>query len=455
MGVGLVRQPWTSAGKSQNGARLLPAMRSGLAAFAPAHQRPARVNRRVLRFALALLSFCLAVVLAACSTTAPTPRGAGASTSTSPVSTTLAPPSPRTTRTLAALAFFNPTSGYALVEVRSPNSCGDSVAKTANGGAHFELLGAVDSWSCADFPPAQFLAFDDHGDGFAYGPKLFVTHDGGTTWAAVPQPGAVVAVAAFGYSIWMVEGVCPSTASSASTCPLRLLESTDGGRNWEPAPSQPPGATASTHALSIPPDQGQSWLLRVSQSSAYLLSNPTPPQNGLSSDTVPLWHTTDGGRTWASDQVPCDLDALSAMMSVGTDGALATVCATGPATGFQPKSLAVSTTAGATWSVESPCAAQPFPCSSSVLSSGYLGSVAATSSDTVFITGVFGGFWVTRDGGHNWQTEDPGDGGLPAQVVFFDADHGIVLGRDSPNAGAIWHTADGGSTWSVSVSSLM
>jgi photosystem II stability/assembly factor-like uncharacterized protein len=453
--VGMIRQPWISAGEAQGRADLLPAMPSGLVTFVPTRQAPARDNQNVLRLAFGLLSFGLALVLAACSTSSPTAKGAGASTSTGPVSTTLALPSPGTTRTLETLAFFNPTSGYALVEVRSPNNCGDTVARTADGGAHFELLGAVDSWSCADFPPAQFLVFDDHGDGFAYGPKLFVTHDGGTTWTAEPQPGAVVAVAAFGYSIWMVEGVCPSTASSVSTCPLRLLESTDGGRNWEPAASQPPGATASTLALSIPPDQGQSWLLRVSQSSAYLLSNPTPPQDGLSSDTVPLWHTADGGRTWVSEQVPCDLDALSAMMSVASDGALVTVCATGPATGLQPKSLAVSTTGGATWSVESPCAAQPFPCSSSVLSSGYLGSVAATSSDTVFITGVFGGFWITRDGGHSWQTQGPENGGVPAQVVFFDADHGIVLGRDSSNAGVIWHTTDGGSTWSVSVSSLM
>jgi len=201
----------------------------------------------------------------------------------------------------------------------------------------------------------------------------------------------VVAVSVFGHSIWMLEGECAANASSPSgstACPLRLLESTDGGRTWSQAPSQPPDATASTGALTLEPAQGQSWLLRVSQASGYVMSNTIPTQDG-SSDTVPLWHTSDGGVTWVPEQIPCGLVALSAMLAVAPDGALVAVCAGQPSAGFQPKSMAVSSDEGRTWSVESPCAGSlTSRCTSSPLSYGYLGDVAATSSTTAFVTGV-------------------------------------------------------------------
>ena len=339
------------------------------------------------------------------------------------------------------------------METEGSTTCEDSVAKTADGGSHFSVLGVADSWSCSNNPPAQFLAFDDHGDGFLYGPQLFVTHDGGTTWTPDPQTGAVVAVAALGYSIWMVEGTCPANATYSAMCPLQVLTSTDGGGSWQQTPSEP-GATASVGALSLAPAQGQTWLVRLSVSAAYVLSTPTSSPSGAPNVT-PLWHTTDGGRTWTSGQIQCGLLALSTMMTVAPDGALVAICASGPSTGFQPKSMAVSTTGGATWAVQSQCADRASAqCNASALSFGYLGSIAATSADTAFVTGDRTPLLVTYDGGLSWHSESVTNGnGQPAQVVFFDAEQGVVLGRDSSNTVAIWHTVDGGSTWSELVPS--
>jgi len=356
-----------------------------------------------------------------------------------------------TTATLERITFFNSRVGYGLFEEEGSLTCEYLVAKTTDGGAHFEYLSAATSWSCADNAPVMRLTFDTLGDGFLYGPKLFVTHHGGRTWKPDLQPGTVVAVSAVGRSIWLLEGECG--ASAPPMCPLRLLESTDGGRSWSPASNQPPDAAATTGALGLEPAQGQSWLVRATGGSAYLMSNPSPTQNG-SSDVVPLWSTSDDGATWVSEEVPCGLDALSAVLSVVADGSLVVVCAGQPSAGFQPKSMSVSSDEGRTWSVQSSCAGSlTSRCTSSPLSYGYLGDVAATSSTTAFVTGTRAELLTTHDGGARWEVHrNIGDvNGSPAQVIFFGASHGVVLGRQNTALSpvAIWHTSDGGSSWSA------
>ncbi len=356
-----------------------------------------------------------------------------------------------TTAALERITFFNSSVGYGLFEEEGSRTCGYLVAKTTDGGAHFQYLSTATSWPCADNAPVMFLTFDTHGDGFLYGPKLLVTHNGGRTWKPDLQPGTVVAVSTIGRSIWLLEGECG--ANAPPTCSLRLLESTDGGRTWSPASDQPPDAAATTGALGLEPAQGQSWLVRVTGESAYLMSNPSPAQDG-SSDVVPLWSTNDDGATWAPEEVPCDLDALSAMLSVAPDGSLVVVCAAQPSAGFQPKSMAVSSDEGRTWSVQSSCVGPlTSRCISSPLSYGYLGDVAATSRTTAFVTGARSELLATHDGGARWEAHRTiGDvNGSPAQVIFFDASHGVMLGRQNTAASpvAIWHTSDAGSSWRV------
>src|ERR1700691_3828362 len=71
---------------------------------------------------------------------------------------------------LAAAAFSSPTAGHGLFEQQGTTTCTDSVGTTGDGGARFTALARVTSWRCADNAPAGWLAFDDSGDGFLYGP---------------------------------------------------------------------------------------------------------------------------------------------------------------------------------------------------------------------------------------------------------------------------------------------
>jgi photosystem II stability/assembly factor-like uncharacterized protein len=359
---------------------------------------------------------------------------------------------PRTTDTqLTAIAFFNPSHGYGLFTRSAPSSCKALVGSTTNGGANFLRLTTVTSWPCSNGAPAGSVAFDDHGDGFLYGPDLFVTHDGGVTWTASQQPGSVISVEALGMSIWMVEAECPTRTGSAE-CQLLLLESTDGGRVWS-ASVAPAGATASE--LFTRGGRGQTWLVRTSQSSAYLMSNPANLLSGRSGP-VPLWFTSDGATTWSSRSVNCAIDEWTVSLSAASDGTLLAVCAGQPSTGVQVKSTERSTDGGVTWTTKSACVITSGSASTTCVteppSSGYLDAIDAVSANTLFLVGGRSSLLVSRDGGSTWQTVRPVIGDTSdgsSQVVFFNSFDGIVLANDGSNddVATLFSTSDGGVSW--------
>jgi photosystem II stability/assembly factor-like uncharacterized protein len=271
---------------------------------------------------------------------------------------------------LTAIAFLNPRRGYGYFVRQGAVRCAARVGSTTDDGVIFRRLVPAGSWNCADSAPFQSLAFDGHGDGFLFGPGLAATHNGGRSWVQGVQLGRVLSVAAVEESIWMVEARCATP--SAHACPLRLLESIDGGRTWSSASPAPPRVAGNPYGGGA---QGQTWLVRTSRSSAYLLSNPVPNPKGLPDD-APLWFTSDGGSGWSRRSIPCHTDALSATLTVAPDGTLFAVCADQPSAGSQVKSALRSTDGGVRWTLESSCdltgSASPSACASAPLNFGYL-----------------------------------------------------------------------------------
>lgn len=412
----------------------------------PLHHRPLGVLFVGVAAAVVVLSGCTS-----------SPSAVPHPTSTTTSHSTSSTNSPGlVSETPTAIAFFDPEKGFGAFTRQGVASCQDLVGPTTNGGTTFGPLVPVTSWNCADNASVRSLAFDDHGDGFLYGPDLMVTHDGGKTWAQNTQPGAVLAVEALGLSIWMVESGCPS-ASTAATCPLRLLESTDGGRTWSSSSAAPPNAVGSPYLGQGA--AGQTWLVRISKSSAYLLSNPVTNSQGLANN-APLSFTKDGGASWSSRSIRCGIYALSVVLSAAPDGTLLAVCASGPEAGSQAKSALRSLDGGISWTVQSSC---PFTgsgsspsCGTEPLNSGYLAGIDALSADTVFLFGGRSSLLVSHDGGAHWQAVQPliGDtSGGTQQAIFFNKSDGVVLGEDGSNNDiwTIWHTTDGGEYWNAVV----
>jgi photosystem II stability/assembly factor-like uncharacterized protein len=402
----------------------------------------------------ALLATLAAVVvsLAACSSGHPSATGPTAR-STTPTTTTAAPrsatsstvaPASMTTPRLTAIAFFDPSHGYGLFVRQGPTTCTFQVGSTTDGGAAFTSLTTLTASACGQGFPVDFLAFDDHGDGFAYGSELFVTHDAGASWAQMPEPGPVLSVAALGSSIWMLVSGCPLSAGQPAQCPLRLLESGDGGRTWTAA-DLPNGAVVENDG-EVP---GQPWLLRVSAEAAYVSSVPALADPTL---VAPLWYTADGGVTWEARSVPCGIGIWNIALSAAPDGTLFAVCSSQPGAGNQVKSVLRSVDEGRTWATMLGCgntAAGLPSCADNPLSAGYLGEIDAVSDSTVFLVGDRSSLMVSRDAGASWTPVEPligDDSGGTSQVVFFDAADGVVLG-EGPDAPTLWTTADGGTTW--------
>jgi photosystem II stability/assembly factor-like uncharacterized protein len=344
---------------------------------------------------------------------------------------------------LTAITFVSRADGYGMFTRQAGGRCQILAGQTTDGGARFGALAQVTR--CGEILPASFLAADGHGDVFLYDPRLFVSHDGGRTWAPGHQPGTVLAVATAGRTAWMVRADCPRHGQA---CPLRVLESANGGRSWTVAPAQPTGATVPE--VGGQPGQegalGQTWLVPIGRSSAYLLTSPADHA------AAPLWFTVDGGASWARREVRCGMRALSVTLSAAPDGTLAAVCAGEPGAGFQAKSAARSTDGGRTWAVRPTCL--PGGCQHvTPLDNGYLGQIDAVSASTVFLVGARSSLLVTTDGGAHWRVVRPliGDtSGGTFGVIFVSPLDGFVLGDDLRNneRPTIWRTSDGGAHWS-------
>jgi hypothetical protein len=344
----------------------------------------------------------------------------------------------------------SPERGDGLFMTGEGSRCEAVAAKTADGGALFTGAAAIVSWNCSGTAPVRSLTADASGDEFAYGPALFLRRNEAGRWLASPQPGLVLAVSAVGRSVWMLLG-----EPDRSACRLVLLESASGGQTWHRASRQPSGAILPDGCADPFGETAASdtWLMQTGPASGYVQA-PPPLNNRGRANSAPLWYTGNGGATWSRRHVPCGFDAMSAVLAQAPGGALASVCASQPTAGSQGKSTAISVNGGRSWTLHVGC--QFFePCRSpGPLIDGYLAQIASPEAGTVYLVGARSSLMFTTDGGEHWRLVRPviGDeGGGTMQVIFFGRSRAVVLGDDGGDneLPAMWHSADGGRTWSV------
>lgn len=350
---------------------------------------------------------------------------------TGPPST--APPAAPPNFAATSVTFVGTATGYVLGQAGYPGHCGPpkpfictSLAGTDDGGRTWHGVSAPVTGAATGPNGVSQIRFYNTSDGWAFGPQLWATHNGGHSWQRIGTGGRrVTALETAGQRVFAVWADCAGTGANwAAGCTGQALYSaTPGSNRWSPVP----GAAADSGLSGT----ASAATLVLTGSRGYLL----PPDGMLVSGPVDL---ASGWTQAASSAVPClpgaaqaDGQPAGALLAATTSNGLVLVCPDDAA----GRAVYTSSDAGQTWQKGGTAPA-----------AGTATSVAGTSTGAIVLA-TTAGIEVSRDGGATWTAAQ---GTLPAggfsYVGMTTPDQGVAVPAD-PSVHAVWLTYDGGATW--------
>jgi hypothetical protein len=286
------------------------------------------------------------------------------------------------------------------------------------------------------------IRFLNTSDGWAFGPQLWVTHNGGATWTQEDTGGMrVTDLETAGDRAFALFAACTGSGTDygAMCTAFSLYTSVAGSDRWQPVSGPVSG-------LRLP----QAGSAQAASASLVLAGGPSGGRGYLLAPSGELLSGPLSGGAWAvaGEQAPClpgtpgpDGQPTGALLAADSS-ALVLVCAsaTDAATDSQTKSVSASPN-GVTWS--SPRSALP---------SGIATSVAVQGQGSLVVLATDNGIYLSADGGGNWQLAQASPGGAAAgergfsYVGMTSPLDGVALPAD-PHLHAVFITTDGGRTW--------
>jgi len=179
------------------------------------------------------------------------------------------------------------------------------------------------------------VRFADSRDGWAFGPGLWSTHDGGASWTALDIGSRMVSLETTGPKAYALVASCPGQRSDCQG-PVRLYETVVGTDDWQPVVDVDTGSPSSPEGALV-----------VSGHSLYALvdSHGRSPEPGRPRD---LYALTQAGR-WERRHLPASCQ-LTAVLAAAGPRDLFLSCQTGAgAGGSAPHEFHVSRDGGARW----------------------------------------------------------------------------------------------------------
>ncbi|HEY5985805.1 MAG TPA: hypothetical protein VIV12_05385 [Streptosporangiaceae bacterium] len=364
-----------------------------------------------------------------------------------PVRTSPPPPPPVPTPfSPSSVTFVGTGTGWVIGQAGTPGQCGPpdpdictSIARTDDGGKTWSGVPAPVTGPPDGSHGVSQVRFLDLRNGWAFGPELWATHDGGHTWVKIGTRGTrVTALETRGKRAFAVWAQCsgPGPDFAANCTNFVLYSASAGSDRWAPVPGAWPGLGLVGTASSAD--------LVLTGAAGYLL----PPDGILYSGPVSgagTWQPTAGAA--APQPVGCNPGAAqpdgqpsqAMIAATGTQPYLALLCADTPAGTTQAKTLYYSTDGGKTWQQGG---AVPTAGAAASLSGSMTGGlVLATSQGLETAAGVNG----------PWRQVG---GSLPAggfsYVGMTTASQGVAVPAEV-DLHAVWLTYDGGLTWHKSL----
>jgi photosystem II stability/assembly factor-like uncharacterized protein len=358
-----------------------------------------------------------------------------ASSSALPVPSAVAAPVPANFRP-SSITFIGTHTGWVIGQAGTPGHCATqyctSVARTDDAGKTWTGVPAPLTGPADGATGVSQIRFLDREDGWAFGPQLYATHDGGQIWTQVATHGLrVTDLETVGARAFALFASCTGTgAAFATQCTSYTLYSSPASSSsdsWAPV-----GAATSGLA-------GTAASLVLTGTSGYLLA----PSGMLYSGPV------NGSAPWQQvKQIPCpvgqplaDGQPTGALLAAANATNLVLTCASSSAAGTQQaKRVFTSADGGIVWQNAGTAPALGLTTS------------ATASPDGTYVLATGQGIDVRPTGSVTWQAatlDGPAPAGGFGYVGMTTDAQGIALPAD-PAVGTVWFTFDGGQSWAPS-----
>jgi photosystem II stability/assembly factor-like uncharacterized protein len=334
-----------------------------------------------------------------------------------------------------SVSFISGSTGWLLGTPRCAHGATHAcrvllLRKTTNGGQTWSALpslpapGAPQGQTFTGNVAVSSILFVNAHLGWAYGPGLWTTHDGGRSWRQVSIHGLQVQGLAFSDGrVVVTAGKCNS---GTRLCHFSVYSAHPGSSAWKliARPSQvtwqPPAEVVAVGGT------GYVFTTRTDLGPPVLLAGPI-----------------DGSAAWRPVPNPCH-SAWSVAVAAVPAGRLFLGCGSEPGAGNQMKSAYLSADGGRTWRM---LARPPF--------GGYLGKATMTAGGTIFLSGGRMDIYISRDRGRSWITSPSlknaagtANAGFALTAIATTNTTGIAY-QGGVYRDQVWLTHDGGRSWSA------
>jgi photosystem II stability/assembly factor-like uncharacterized protein len=319
----------------------------------------------------------------------------------------------------ASVTFVSADVGWVLGTGACAGGPCAAIARTGDGGR---------TWSPAPAPltavaegPGQAtsgvsgLRFADTNNGWAFGPDLWATHDGGTTWAKVTIPGVPADAPVF--ALETAGGIVHAAVLDGGD--FRVASSPVGSDGWSVSPVRVPVGAGPVPVVQLVLSGAAGWLVE--------------------NDRTVVGGARLANGSWVAWTPPCADVVGPAFLAASSPTELAAACDVGLWSNPTGDHLYLSHDGGSTFSRSGTAA----PLTTAAM--------AAMASPSAVVVGGSDGtgsvLAATTDAGRTWKVVARLPAGQIADLGFTTATQGVVIVGGVGGSASLLMTRDGGQTW--------